>query len=119
LGFWVGVFGFKHLYTTTFPNNPFIENVVGVSGAALRLAMLEAPGHFIELLEYSAPDSRTTMKPRSCDVGSVHVAFEVDDLDGILERTKRWDGILPGPHRPWKKVIELAFGLRMSAGRMA
>jgi len=90
LGFWVGVFGFKHLYTTTFPNNPFIENVVGVSGAALRLAMLEAPGHFIELLEYTAPDSRTTMKPRSCDVGSVHLAFEVDDLDGILARIKRW-----------------------------
>ena len=39
LEFWVGVLGFKHLYTTRFPNDPFIENVVGVSGAALTLAM--------------------------------------------------------------------------------
>lgn len=89
LEFWVGVLGFKHLYTTRFPNEPFIENVVGVSGAALTLAMVEGPGHAIELLEYSAPANRKILKPRSCDVGSVHVALLVDNLDALLDRLKQ------------------------------
>jgi catechol 2,3-dioxygenase-like lactoylglutathione lyase family enzyme len=86
LEFWVDVLGFKHLYTRRFPNDPFIENVVGVPGAALTLAMVEAAGHSIELLEYHAPDNRTVMRPRSCDCGSVHVGLRVDDLDALLER---------------------------------
>lgn len=88
LEFWVGVLDFKHLYTRHFPNDPFIENVVGVPGAAITLAMVEGPGHSIELLEYSAPGHRNILKPRSCDVGSVHVAFLVDDLDALLDRMK-------------------------------
>jgi hypothetical protein len=32
--------------------------------------MVEAPGHMIELLEYTSPD-RQTYKPQSSDVGSV------------------------------------------------
>jgi catechol 2,3-dioxygenase-like lactoylglutathione lyase family enzyme len=89
LDFWVDVLGFKHLYTTDFPNDPFIENVVGVPGAAVTLAVVQGPGHSIELLEYGAPDDRHTLKPRSCDVGSVHVAFEVDNLDALLDRVKQ------------------------------
>ncbi len=88
LAFWVGVIGFKHLYTTVYPNDRFIENVVGVPGAALTVAMVEGPGHCIELLEYSAPDGRQILRPRSCDVGSVHIAFLVDDLDRLLDRIR-------------------------------
>ena len=52
----------------------------------MRLAMVEGPGHLIELLEYRAPDDRQVMKPRSCDVGSVHVAFYVENIDALLAR---------------------------------
>lgn len=55
LPFWVNVLGFKHLWTTTLENNAFSENIVGVDGAAFTVAMLEGPGHRIELLEYHAP----------------------------------------------------------------
>lgn len=89
LDFWVGVLGFKHLYTMNFPNDPFIENVVGVSEAEVTLAVVQGSGHSIELLEYVAPDNRHILKPRSCDVGSVHVAFEVDNLDALLDRVKQ------------------------------
>src|SRR5262249_32602396 len=85
---WVGALGFKHLYTTRFPNDPFIENVVGVPGAALTAATVEGSGHRIELLEYSTPDDRKVLKPRSCDVGSVHLAFIVDNLDALLDRIR-------------------------------
>jgi catechol 2,3-dioxygenase-like lactoylglutathione lyase family enzyme len=89
LEFWVGALGFKHLHTTDYPNSCFIENVVGVPGAALTLAMVEGPGHSIELLEYRAPDGRKVLRPRSCEVGSVHVALLVDDLDVVLDRVER------------------------------
>lgn len=89
LKFWVGVLGFKHLYTMCFSKDPFIENVVGVSGAALKLAMVEGPGHLIELVEYVAPDNRSILKPQSCDVGSVHVAFLIDSLDALLDCIKQ------------------------------
>lgn len=45
------------------------------------------PGHKIELLEYLAPpDRKQHVDLRPCDVGSVHVALTVDNLDAVLER---------------------------------
>jgi catechol 2,3-dioxygenase-like lactoylglutathione lyase family enzyme len=86
LKFWVGVLGFRHLYTWTFEPGAFIEQLVGVPGAGMRLAMVEGPGHMIELLEYTSPDDRKIYKPRSSDVGSVHLAFYVENLDALLAR---------------------------------
>ena len=86
LAFWVGALGFRHLYTWKFENTPFIENLVGVPGAALSLAMVEGHGHRVELLEYSAPAYRKAFRPRSCDVGSVHLGLYVDDMDAALAR---------------------------------
>src|ERR1700741_5360482 len=84
LAFWVDVLGFRHLYTWTFETAPFIEELVGVPGAAVRIAMVEGPGHLIELLEYTSPDGREIYRPRSCDVGSVHVGFYVENIDALL-----------------------------------
>lgn len=86
LEFWVGALGFEHLYTWEFEPSEFIEQLVGVPGAAMRLAMVAGPGHKVELLEYSAPADRTAYRPRSCDVGSVHIGFEVANLDALLDR---------------------------------
>lgn len=60
---------------------------MGVPGAAARVAVVEGPNHMIELLEYRSPDERQTYKPRSCDVGSVHVAFYVENIDALLAHT--------------------------------
>jgi limonene-1,2-epoxide hydrolase len=38
------------------------------------------------LLEYLAPKDRKHVDPRPCDVGSVHVALTVDDLDAVLRK---------------------------------
>jgi PAS domain S-box-containing protein len=75
LNFWVNVLGFQHLYTWKFENTPFIENLVGVEGAALSLAMVEGYGHRIELLEYQAPANRKIIRPpavRSATNGKGH-----------------------------------------------
>ena len=42
-------------------------------------------GHKIELLEYLAPSDRKHVDLRPCDVGSVHVALIVDNLDAVLD----------------------------------
>ena len=64
------------------------EQITGVQGAELKLAVVKAPGgHKIELLEYLAPAGhRHDVDLRPCDVGHVHVALVVDNLDEILNR---------------------------------
>lgn len=89
LAFWVDVLGFDLLVRTRYDNTDFLENLVGVRGAALTLAMVQAPGYLIELLEYDGPVERSTFRPRSCDVGSVHLAFLTDNLQAVLERVEK------------------------------
>jgi catechol 2,3-dioxygenase-like lactoylglutathione lyase family enzyme len=66
------------------------EQITGVPGAEISLAVVKAPGHKIELLQYHLPDDRKkTNDRRPCDLGSVHIALTVDDLDAVLDRLGR------------------------------
>ena len=64
------------------------EEITGVKGAELKLAVVKAPGgHKIEFLEYLAPaDRKKDASLRPCDVGHVHVALTVGNLDPLLEK---------------------------------
>lgn len=53
---------------------------VGVPGAALRQVSLILGDSTLELLEYSAPPSRTTKPLESNSIGASHIAFLVDDI---------------------------------------
>jgi catechol 2,3-dioxygenase-like lactoylglutathione lyase family enzyme len=84
--FWQNVLGFE-LSHTAHQTGELAKEVTGVEGAEIKLAVLRAPGgHKIELLEYLAPADRKRADIRPCDVGSVHVALLVRDLDAVLER---------------------------------
>lgn len=87
LAFWRDVLGFE-LSHTAHQTGEMACEITGVPGAELKLAVVKTPGgHKIELLEYLAPHERKRdIALRPCDVGSVHVALIVDDLDAILER---------------------------------
>jgi catechol 2,3-dioxygenase-like lactoylglutathione lyase family enzyme len=87
LEFWRDVLGFEFSHTA-YQTGDFAKQITGVEGAELRLAVLKAPGgHKIELLEYVAPaDWKRNPALQPCDVGHVHVALLVDDLDVVLER---------------------------------
>ena len=86
LAFWRDVLGFE-LSHTAHQTGELAEEITGVAGAELKLAVLKTPGgHKIELLEYLAPPDRRVTKGSPCDLGSVHVALLVDDLDAVLER---------------------------------
>jgi catechol 2,3-dioxygenase-like lactoylglutathione lyase family enzyme len=83
LAFWQGVLGFE-LSHRAHHTGDLASEVTGVPGAEISIAVLKAPGHRIELLEYHAPSDRKRADLRPCDVGSVHVALMVDNLDAVL-----------------------------------
>ena len=83
LMFWQDVLGFK-LSHRAHHTGDLASEVTGVPGAEISIAVLKSPGHRIELLEYHAPPDRKRVYLRPCDVGSVHVALLVDNLDAVL-----------------------------------
>jgi catechol 2,3-dioxygenase-like lactoylglutathione lyase family enzyme len=84
LVFWRDVLGFE-LSHRPHQTGDLAAEITGVPGAEISIAVLKTPGgHKIELLEYVAPPDRKKLQPRPCDVGSVHVALTVDDLDAVL-----------------------------------
>jgi catechol 2,3-dioxygenase-like lactoylglutathione lyase family enzyme len=86
LAFWRDVLGLEFSHTA-HQKGELAEEITGIPGAELKLAVLKTPaGHKIELLEYLAPADRKRPNLRPCDVGSVHVALLVDDLGAALGR---------------------------------
>jgi glyoxylase I family protein len=87
LAFWRDLLGFE-LSHTAHQTGELAREITGIAGAELKLAVLKAPGgHKIELLEYLGPPDRTKHTDlRPCDVGSVHVALTVNDLNAVLQR---------------------------------
>ena len=83
LAFWRDVLGFE-LSHRAHQTGELAAEITGVPGAEILIAVVKAPGHKIELLEYLAPLERKPVYARPCDVGSVHVALTVDDLDAVL-----------------------------------
>jgi glyoxylase I family protein len=87
LAFWRDVLGFE-LSHRVDQTGELAAEITGVPGAEISLAVLKAPGgHKIELLQYLAPANRRQhVELRPCDVGSVHIALTVDNLDAVLEK---------------------------------
>jgi glyoxylase I family protein len=86
LVFWRDVLGFEFSHVA-HQIGEMAEEITGVSGAEIKLAVLKMPGgHKLELLEYLAPADRKSLICRPCDVGSVHIALTVDNLEAVLER---------------------------------
>src|ERR1700736_1809771 len=83
LVFWRDVLGFK-LSHRAHHTGDLASEVTGAPGAEISIAVLKPPGHRIELLEYHAPPDRKRADLRPCDVGSVHIALLVDNLDAVL-----------------------------------
>ena len=84
LAFWRDVLGFE-LSHRPHQTGDLASEITGVPGAEISIAVLKGYGHKIELLEYLAPaDRKQRSDVRPCDVGFVHVAFIVDNLDAVV-----------------------------------
>ena len=87
LVFWRDVLGFEFSHSA-HQKGEMAEQVTGVKGAEIKLAVVKTPGgHKIELLEYLAPSNREkNVDLRPCDVGHVHVALTVQNLEPLLQK---------------------------------
>jgi catechol 2,3-dioxygenase-like lactoylglutathione lyase family enzyme len=56
------------------------HSVTRISGAKLRIAFLSVHGSLIELIQYLSPIGEP-LRTRTCDTGSAHIAFVVDNMD--------------------------------------
>jgi catechol 2,3-dioxygenase-like lactoylglutathione lyase family enzyme len=59
-----------------------VSQNVQLENAKLRFAFIPLGGSILELLEYESPVGED-FRLRNCDVGAVHVCFEVDDIDAV------------------------------------
>jgi glyoxylase I family protein len=85
LAFWCNVLGFE-LSHRAHHTGDLASQVTGVAGAEISIAVVKGYGHKIELLEYVQPtDRKLSFQYRPCDVGFVHVALTVDNLDAISD----------------------------------
>src|SRR5437764_12112678 len=81
LAFWRDVLGFEFSHSA-HQTGERPEQISGVKGAELKLAVLKTPsGHKIELLQYFAPADRRDVDLRPCDVDHVHIALLADALE--------------------------------------
>jgi catechol 2,3-dioxygenase-like lactoylglutathione lyase family enzyme len=99
VSFWRDALGF--VVNSTFDDSGArAERITGVRGAVIRGAVLTgAGGHTVELLEYVEPADRGENAPRPCDVGAMHLALSVADLDAALARAAHagWHPVRPVP----------------------
>ena len=83
LAFYRTVFGIEPEFVAG-GSGPELSEAVGVENADLSFAFLRVGDNVLELLEYSNPRGRPYDR-RNCDVGAVHIAFEVPDIDEAYE----------------------------------
>ena len=65
--------------------NENVQKIVGFPDARLRISIVQIPGGSnLELIEYVRPEG-ILVDSRSCNPGAAHIAFEVDDIQGIYQ----------------------------------
>jgi len=84
LAFYRRLTGAEPLFVDRMRGDGFARGV-GVPGAACRFAMLPLGNTRLELIEYTAPRG-ADYALRNCDVGAIHLAFEVDDVRAVYAR---------------------------------
>lgn len=57
----------------------------GVAGSTIRAATVTLGDQRIELLQYDPPRSAREAGPSPADIGTVHIALTVSDLDRVLD----------------------------------
>ena len=64
------------------------HSVTRIPDAKLRIVFLDVHGTLIELIQYLSPIGKP-LRTRTCDTGSAHIAFAVDNLDATYQDLRR------------------------------
>ena len=78
--------GFEVLNDRTV-SGPFPEKVSALPGAHMRIIHLKGHDQGLELIQYYQPEGNAPA-PKTCDVGSAHICYIVDDIDGEIEKLR-------------------------------
>ncbi len=70
------------------------EQVTGVAKAEIVVAYVKAPGHVLELLQYTGPGDRVRSTARPCDPGALHLAFRVRNIEAVIAAVRE-AGVMP------------------------
>jgi catechol 2,3-dioxygenase-like lactoylglutathione lyase family enzyme len=87
LAFYREFFGIEPLFQG-LGENADISRSVGLDDVRVRFAFIDLGNTRMELLQYERPLGRQTQDMRNCDVGAIHVCFDVDDLTAKYEQLK-------------------------------
>ncbi len=79
------VFGVQERFIQQAGAGPELDAATGLDEAALTYAFVELGNTCIEFLEYQHPPGEDHDR-RNCDVGTVHVCFEVEDANEAYEK---------------------------------
>ncbi|MBE2278126.1 MAG: VOC family protein [Rhodobacteraceae bacterium] len=83
------LFGFETF--SRAPRDPaVISAVLGVPGTEVEIVYMRNGAINIELLCYSKPDDRKDYRMRPVDLGSLHMAMNVSDMDEMLAKVRAW-----------------------------
>jgi catechol 2,3-dioxygenase-like lactoylglutathione lyase family enzyme len=90
IAFYRDILGMELVHTQE-GNNAYTRKLVGYPDAHIRVAMFKTPAgtcspshHVLELVEYVAPEG-IAIDTSTCNVGSAHMAFVVDDIFATYE----------------------------------
>ncbi len=81
LAFYEEVFGLTPSFREHF-EGPGLDTVVQVESSRIDAAYIKVGESMLELLHYAEP-AGAPFQLRNCDVGAIHVGFEVDDIDAM------------------------------------
>ena len=84
LDFYRGALGFEVLNDHTVEGS-FAETVTTLEGVRMRIVHLSGYGQGLELIQYLAAAGQSEA-PRTCDTGSAHLCYVVDDIEAEIAR---------------------------------
>jgi catechol 2,3-dioxygenase-like lactoylglutathione lyase family enzyme len=96
--FYEQMFGFEMLSNEGWSDDPDADRATGLKESACRGYMLKGHNCFLELFEFTAPESENPQSrfPHANDPGIRHLAFFVDDCWQEYDRLQRLGGLAMG-----------------------
>jgi catechol 2,3-dioxygenase-like lactoylglutathione lyase family enzyme len=90
----------------------WVDGIIGLEGVKSTIVMLETPDGQtnIELTQFHRPADETGLRPVAANtLGIRHLAFVVDDLDGVVAMLKRKGVKLFGKVENYKGIYKLCY----------
>ena len=87
IAFYGDMLGFQVLSDVIVQESP-AHSVTQIPNARLRIVHMQAYNSLVELIQYLSPIGRPHDR-RTCDVGSAHIAFIVNDMEAAYQELKR------------------------------